>query len=59
MTSEGSIKHHEEYQPRTLMMKKEPSMMKVSQPAALLQHLLGPEADHLARETGFIQRERA
>ena len=34
-------------------------MIKVSQLAALLQHILGPEADHLARETGFIQRERA
>lgn len=33
--------------------------MNVSQPVALLQHLLGSEADHLARETGFIQRERA
>jgi hypothetical protein len=59
MTSKGSIKHHEECQPRTLMMKKEPSVMKVSHPATLLQHILGPEADHLARETGFIQRERA
>ena len=34
-------------------------MIKVSQLASLLQHILGPEADHLARETGFIQRERA
>lgn len=34
-------------------------VMKISQPAALLQHILGPEADRLARETGFIQRERA
>lgn len=34
-------------------------MINVSQLAALLQHILGPEADHLARETGFIQRERA
>jgi hypothetical protein len=24
-----------------------------------VQHLLGSEADRLARETGFIQRERA
>jgi hypothetical protein len=34
-------------------------VMKIPQPAALLQHILGPEADRLARETGFIQRERA
>src|SRR5215471_16496467 len=59
MTSKGSIKHHERYQSRTLIMRKEPSVIKVSQLAALLQHILGSEADHLARETGFIQRERA
>jgi hypothetical protein len=59
MTSKGSITHHEGYQPRTLMTRKEPLVMKVSQPAARLQQILGPEADRLARETGFIQRERA
>src|SRR5579864_8447164 len=41
------------------MMRREPSVMKISQPATLLQEILGPEADRLARETGFIQRERA
>ncbi len=33
--------------------------MNVTQQAALLQQILGKEADELARETGFIQRERA
>lgn len=33
--------------------------MNVTHQAALLQQILGKEADELARETGFIQRERA
>ncbi len=33
--------------------------MSVTQQAELLQQILGQEADQLARETEFIQRERA
>ena len=59
MTSKGSIKHHEQYQTKALMMMKEPLGMNVAQQSALLQQILGQEANELARETGFIQRERA
>src|SRR2546427_8700561 len=40
-------------------MMKEPTMTSVSQQAEVLQHILEEEAVHLAKETGFIQRERA
>jgi hypothetical protein len=41
------------------MMRRESSVTSVTQQAALLQQILGSEADHLARETGFIHRQRA
>src|SRR5262245_18562018 len=59
MTSGGSITHHEQCQTKALRMTKEPLGMNVTHQAALLQQILGKEADDLARETGFIQRERA
>src|SRR2546427_10003858 len=40
-------------------MMKEPTMTSVSQQAEVLQHILEEEAVHLAKETGFIERERA
>src|SRR5580700_849100 len=33
-------------------------MVPLSQQAEILQRMLGPRADQLAHETGFIQRER-
>jgi hypothetical protein len=59
MTSRGSFEHHEGNQTRELMMRREPSVMSLTQQADTLQQILGSEADKLARETGFIQRERA
>ncbi len=41
------------------MMRKEPSELSVTQQADFLQQILGREADQLAHETEFIQRERA
>src|SRR5579859_4684175 len=43
----------------SLQMRKEPSMSSVSQLAEVLEHILNGEANQLARETKFIQRERA
>src|SRR6266478_5998882 len=40
------------------MMKEEPTMTSVPQQAEILQHILEEEAMRLAKETGFIQRER-
>src|SRR6266571_1487446 len=41
------------------MMKEEPPMTSIPQQAEALQQILEEEAVHLARETGFIERERA
>jgi DDE family transposase len=42
-----------------VQMQKEPTMMSVSQISEVLEHILEVEARQLAKEAGFIQRERA
>jgi hypothetical protein len=41
------------------MMKEEPAMTSVAEPAEVLQHMLEEEALRLAKETGCMERERA
>src|SRR5258708_40329420 len=41
------------------MMKKEPLMTSIAQITEMLEQILEVEAEQLAKEVGFIQRERA